>query len=447
MTIYPYTYLLVPFSIVDNSLSFFKDYLSSCNQKECSKWRHAKVTSISEQPVFREAAYYVHLKPFFNAFIGEKPLSDCVVLDLKEKTPYCNESLSFENDANSFVFSIQYQENSFDTIKLIVNLQTKVGLLVIPIKTKVPVNEYQDFLYTVRYTNIPIKMKKDEKKWTLNEKVEELMGDFREHYQKFNEYYAQHLTYIFFDQDVIDDGNETILAGITRCKKRDMIGSDTTCASMKISNTVLIGAATEGVTIMTALKLKKEKAERRKQKHEYALEQSERYMITMMTIFERYLLLHVISNLSKIYTHNDPKGNLRGIVEIVSRTKTKNHFTSISVFPEYNEFYRLCSSSFEIDILYKEVEQKMSSLNSHLTQISNEKREEAEELKKKADWTLSILLAILTVTQSMGAVSQMTGEMITKEMPWLSIIVVASGVVMIAFLYFAVIRKLHRLFN
>lgn len=435
---YPITYLVMPFSISgdSHSKSHFEEYLVKCDFEMTMKWKHislkpSKNVEGEEKPLFRGSTFFDIMKQYFGAFKGAQGGDECEVLRLKDTDSFRDRLLYFKNPyvENEYIKGkIQCHNNSIDTIMLIINRCANVGLFILPIIPEVELEDLQDFMNFARITGA--KNVKDcldkEACQSLNEiAFNPLMAEFDGYYQRFNIDYAHHFTFVLLNQAEITDNCKEILTGVTRCKGKTDMFSVEPCASLKLSNTVLIGAAQDGTTVITTEEINDENMIP-KQVLNYGLENRERFVVLVMSTLQRYILLRVISELAKSdINNNNSLDDLRNKVHIVCETKIKNSFTSISDFPENNKLYRLCCESYELDKLYKEIDEKMKGLDSHLSQISKEKR-------IIADRQLSILVAIIAVTSATNDVLDLTKELLTKEAPWKFIVVIVFFIFVVA---------------
>lgn len=121
-------------------------------------------------------------------------------------------------------------------------------------------------------------------------------------------------------------------------------------------------------------------------------------------------------------------------VKTASLIRIENYFSHISEYSLYNEFYQMCSKAYGITMLYTEIEQKMSMLNTYLTQQSDDRHERAE-------WLLSIIMAILTVTSATNDISQLSSGVVKQ--PWLFIMGLSFAVVIFFYIFRAIFKNMR----
>ena len=479
---FPISYLIVPIHLIQNQGddSFYVDYAKNCINEKKDHWKPSEI----QNGYFRYITHFDYVNQFFHAFEGTTSVStnmeNCFVLELKDKTKYNTQHHYYfpngEDDKSSIInFSFLCREKSIDSIRLVVCSATNTATLIMPIRPdegNVTIDEYQDFLYQMRYTYVKcIHTIEDKgKAWSLDEKIKELLSDFGGQYQRMTPGLAHHLTFIAFDKDVIKNEYDKILQGITRCKRRSQMGCYQPCRMLRISDDVVIGSSLEGTTILTAQKLASDSTENNDIKKEYAVQQIERIVLYFIVVLQRYTLLDVIFQLqnpnntsdgfftllrSKIANaywkvanrllgirrpHAIPLDKqrlkkLRNAIGVICQTKVNNSFSCVSDISEVNTYYRLCSDALGLKYLYAEIDNKVDVLDSYLTQISDENKE-------RADWHLSIILAILTVMSASNDGIQIIDRINQPDYkyPWLYIAGLIVAIFFVAYLIYTVVK-------
>ncbi len=499
-----YSYLISPFFIKEGAgIERFKSYinnLSSDDDADFSElsWKQGRVIRYnSKRLLFREGVFYPHFMKRFASFAdnhggASEVLNDVHVLSLQKKDleRYYDEHLVFNPDPDStdikIDFTIHNFANSFDAVKLVVNLNSQVGLLIIPIPTKLPLDNFAEFIYFIRKTSSKaVKIAdSDEKLWSINDFLDNIMGDFRGCYDFITDE-AHHLSYLLLENDVIDDDTRSCILSISEKMKGGNIDSLEKCLIKEIPNQLLISSSAEGTIILSRID---EKIKNSEQFAEYyKIEQTERYIIYMTLIMQRYSLLKLVKKLTEIsynIKHDTPKcyktpkqktidflkkaislkgyfqfikhavlhifhwwhgrtqsnkkriiDELREQVKILSLIRIENYFSIISEYSLYNEFYQMCSASLGIDKLYTEIEQKMSMLNTYLTQ-------QTEEVHERAELQLSIILAILTVTSTTSDIIALSSEHVKQ--PWLFIIALIFMITFVTYLYSTIFKSMRK---
>lgn len=467
-----YSYLVVPFNIIEsNSTNKFKAYvdnltmLSAVSKDSTNEQLVKQKTWIpgrvfrKKKILFREQMAYSHFKQIFNAFAcndsdGNKmPDSSICVLNLNR---YSDEELfdkplnlildKSDNVSDKIEFAIHNMENSFDAVKLILNINASVGLIVIPVATSLGIGEFQRFIYLIRnISKRSIKQKgSDEKTWSIQNRIEEWMSDFDGCYVLTCQE-AQHLSFLINEKALPIEEQQQLILKIARSQQIVTSNKTSGVDFLEVPNQLLICSAMEGTAIMTI-------AERGIDnithfKNMYSTEQTERYIVFMSVLLQRYALICIIHQLTKLgnqmnnATTNRPSSPIdmltlqREQVKAASLIRIENYFSHISEYSLYNEFYQMCSNSHGIKQLYTEIEQKMSMLNTYLTQQSDDRHE-------KAEWQLSIILAILTVTSATNDISQLSSGVLKQ--PWLFIIGLLFAITIFFYIFKMIFKNLRK---
>ena len=443
-TLNPFTYLLFPFYI-EKSMDYQHLSLSPI-------WTRGKVITENTDDKYRKGIAYSYIQDYFQMFVGNRPndnVSNIMIMSLddteKQFDNWLEECLCFKNPKNgkTIEFGICYKQNSFDTIKLLINQVAGIGLLVIPISVRANIDDFRDFIYFIRQTALSSIWKKDEeesKKWNLNSIVKKLLKEFEGHYSRFNDELVLHLSFLAVDTTRIDDTIKSAIISMTRGDMKDVSNGNTRLGQIEVSDDLYIASSIEGTVVLTLSNWGNTKETEKETILRYRIEQTERYMIYLLIVMQRYSLIKIVQELSQIRgllteSNNNTIRSLREIARTVSLIRIENYFSIISDYSVYNEFYQICCSSYCIDKLYTEIEQKMSVLNSYLTQQSNESRE-------KAEWQLAIIAAILTVFSATNDVSQLLKGGVKQ--PWLFCIVSVFAIIIVAFLFNAIIKNIRR---
>lgn len=124
----------------------------------------------------------------------------------------------------------------------------------------------------------------------------------------------------------------------------------------------------------------------------------------------------------------------RDQIKAVSLIRIENYFSHISEYSLYNDFYQMCSNANGITKLYEEIEQKMAMLSTYLTQQSDDRHE-------KAEWQLSIILAILTVTSATNDITQLSKGILGQ--PWLFIVGLTFAVAIFFYIFRAIFKNMR----
>lgn len=507
MKVHPYSYLVIPFNIVEgNGTQKFKEYLAMLSaeygqvginpSRNNLTWISGRVFR-EQRILFREQMAYSHFQPIFDAFAcneaegNRMPDSSLYVLSLQryEEEDMFDKTLTLVlGDGNEMEFAIHNMKNSFDAVKMIVNISASVGLIVIPIATKLTIDMFQRFIYLIReITKRSIKQKdKSEDLWSIQDKIREWMSQFEGCYS-FTTHEAQHLSFFVTEKLDNSDAIRQQLLRISRSQRIETTGKPLGVDFLEVPNQVIICSAMEGTAIMTIAE-DDGIINKRHFKKMYSTEQTERYIIFMSVLIQRYALINIVNQLTKLgeqigkatsakssirspkerFLH--PKDTILGItssakqmlgtiklgiiswwngkptsqqnlltlqrehVKATSIIRIENYFSHISEYTIYNEFYQMCSKASGITTLYKEIEQKMSMLSTYLTQQSDDRHE-------KAEWQLSIILAILTVTSATNDISELSRGVI--DQPWLFIVGLTFAVTICFYIFRAIFKNMR----
>lgn len=476
----PYSYIIVPIFLENNSIKKFWKYINNCNDNSKCSWEIGRIVAdnYAQKRFYRETSCYSFLHQLYKPFVtndkDEKLSKECCVLRYKG-TDLFDIPLSFTDpfdETKKTDFALFNNQNSFDSVRLILNLVSNVGLLMIPTSALINVGEYSDFLSVLHVTSLPCISKKGESKkrnWSLNDFISDIMEDFKGLYYVFNKEYAHHLTYVSVDPETPDEVRRTLLSDITSCvhSKNNRGLTDINITSLPCQ--IHLAIAYQGLTIMTQIPDNPSE----EQLFFYRREHTERYMLYIMCLLQRYTLLKIVNDLAlideknyddrcgiynifekcnkiipkKLRTHNlltlfklSERKYLKKVREqskIISITKIKNSFCNISDFPEYNKFYSMCCDSLGINALYDDVSKKMERLDAYLTQKSDENKE-------RADWMLSLILSVLTVFSTTNDIMQLTQNIITREVPKLYYIMAVLAFIPIVLLFYTIIKTFRR---
>lgn len=479
----PYSFLIIPLFLESGRIKDFKKYINRCHQSDECNWELGRVISNEAKnskkrlcDFYRISASYSFLHQLFHPFVTDNPQDklddEYCVLRYKGVDGF-DEPLEFEDpfgEKGPVTFGIFNHTNSFDALKLIFNLEAKVGLLVIPTSADIDVSQYSDFLYAFHTTSLKcITGKKNSEVKCINDFIRDWMSDFKGWYHQFNMDYAHHLTYVNISPETNDADCRLLTSSITKCYHHQYSYNMDVCRLEVYPKEVYIGIAPQGLTIMT--KLPDNPTE--EQVLYYRREHTEHYMLYMMCLLQRYVLIRIVADLSSMdkvavipvswikrkwqegtnllkrifCTHNFLEVShismraylkqMREQTKIISITQIKNNFSSISDFPEYNLFYNICNEILGIKSLYDEIEKKMKRLDAYLIQAANENKE-------RADWILSMILAFLTVFSATKDIMDLTEKVITKEVPTLYIIVATFAIIPIVLLFYTIIKTFRR---
>lgn len=463
MIINPYSYLIVPFAIHKDGINKFRALIDkyvgvqdSLIQEENATWIPGRVIKRRYKgQLYRDNMVYPHFSRIFEAFAcNDKsglrmPPNDCYVFALNRfgDEECFDKPLLFDIGTGCFEFGIFNNKHSFDAVKMVVNTNSSVGLLIIPVSSNISFDEYKKFIGSLRKISSPSIITKDTKEtpWSIQNKLEKWMEEFKGYYHFFCEE-ALHLTYLVQEGNSIDDHLRQQLLNMVKNQNVKTLANSIEPNLIEVQNQLVICSSLEGISILTMsgngiLDIDGFKKY-------YGTEQAERYIITMSVIMQRYALISMIDQVTELGEHIRQKdtqkryakenflNTLREQVKAVSLIRIKNYFSEVSNHVLYNEFYQMCCSSFGINNLYQEIEQKMSMLNTYLTQQSDEKRE-------KAEWQLSIILAILTVTSATNDIVQLASVGDKIKQPWLFIIGLSFAIGVFIFIFRAIFKNMR----
>lgn len=463
MTITPYSYLIIPFAIHKDGATKFRALIDKYVGVQDSLIREDNATWIPGRVVkrrykgrlFRENMVYPHFNHIFEAFACNDesgwmmPPNDCYVFALNRfgDEECFDKPLLFDFGTGCFEFGIFNNKHSFDAVKMMLNINSSVGLLVVPVSSMISFDKYKKFIGSLRKISSPSIKTKDteEAPWSIQNKLEEWMMEFMGCYHFFSEE-ALHLTYLVQEGNCIDDDLRQQLLNMVKSQSVKTLANSIEPNLIEVQNQLVICSSLEGISILTMSG--KGILDIDGFKKYYGTEQTERYIITMSVILQRYALISMIDQVTKLGEHIRQKDTmkrhtkenflniLREQVKSVSLIRIKNYFSEVSNHVLYNEFYQMCCSSFGINNLYVEIEQKMSMLNTYLTQQSDEKRERAE-------WQLSVILAILTVTSATNDIVQLASIGDTIKQPWLFIIGLSFAIGIFIFIFRAIFKNMR----
>lgn len=506
----PYSYLAVPFNIVEgNGTQKFKDYINML----CTKYKDSseednenKTTWIpgrvfrEKRILFREQMSFPHFQPLFDAFACNKPDgnrmpdSSLYVLSLQRygKEELFDKLLTLGYDVNDdtkeeIEFCIHNTENSFDAVKMIININASVGIIVIPIAANLSIDKFQWFMYLIREISQKAIKEKDKKedRWSIKDKILEWMNDFTGCYT-FTSEVAQHLSFVIDETERDNYSQRQLLLRISGSQRFENASKPSHADFLDLPGQLHICSMTEGTIIMTIAKAGIKDKEHFKRI--YSTEQTERYIVFMSVLIQRYALIGIIRQLTKMGKQMSKQSSEKGIsrspkeyvyhpidtfmratasmkqmlrhlrlaiiswwngkhiskidmlalqreqIKEASLIRIENYFSHISEYSLYNDFYQMCSNAYGITKLYEEIEQKMSMLSTYLTQESDDRHE-------KAEWLLSIIIAILTVTSTTNDISQLLrGEL---EQPWLFIAGLTFAIVIFFFIFRAIFKNMR----
>lgn len=463
MTVNPYSYLIIPFAIHKDGATKFRALIdkyvgvqNSLIQEEQSTWIPGRVVKRRYKgQLYRENMVYPHFSRIFEAFAcNDKsglrmPSNDFYVFALNHygDAELFDKPLLFDYGTGCVEFSMFNNRNSFDAVKMVVNIDSSVGLLIVPVSARISFDDYKNFIRSLRKISSPSIKTKDteETPWSIQNKLEEWMMEFKGCYHFFSEE-ALHLTYLVQEGERIGDGLRQQLLNMVKSQSVKTLANSIEPSLIEVQNQLVICSSLEGISILTMSG--KGILDIDGFKKYYGTEQTERYIITMSVILQRYALISMIDQVTELGEHIRQKDTLkrhtkenflnilREQVKAVSLIRIKNYFSEVSNHVLYNEFYQMCCSSFGINNLYIEIEQKMSMLNTYLTQQSDEKRERAE-------WQLSVILAILTVTSATNDIVQLASVGDKIQQPWLFIIGLSFAIGIFIFIFRAIFKNMR----
>lgn len=506
----PYSYLVVPFNIVEGKgTQKFKDYIAMLSleyaesegnpDRDKLTWIPGRVFR-EKRILFREQMAYPHYQPLFDAFACNEPKGDMMpdsslyVLSLQrygEEELFDNTltlTLGDNDDTKEEIeFTIHNMKNSFDAVKIIVNINASVGLIVVPVATNLSIDKFQRFIYLIReISQRAIKEKdKEEDAWSIQDKILEWMKDFSGCYTLTSQE-AQHLSFVIDETYRDSQLQRQLLLRISGSRQIGNADKLSVEKFLELPGQLHICSVMEGTTIMTILKDGIE--DKAHFKRMYSTEQTERYIVFMSVLIQRYALIGIVRQLTKLgklisvkstetpiirspkesilhpigtllraaasikrmvmhirltivsWWNGKPKSKIdmlalqRDQIKAVSLIRIENYFSHISEYSLYNDFYQMCSNANGITKLYEEIEQKMAMLSTYLTQQSDDRHE-------KAEWQLSIILAILTVTSATNDITQLSKGILGQ--PWLFIVGLTFAVAIFFYIFRAIFKNMR----
>ena len=450
MNINPFSYLLYPFQIMEGYIDDFTNNTAT--------WKSGVVTTEHLDDKYREGVIYPYFQDIFCAFVGnptkesQLPLvvKSLIVRDGDENDKWVEKTLCLETSQKSVEFGVCTKNNSFDSIKLVIDNSSNIGLLIVPISIKSEIDELCEFLYKIRRSDDRCIWKKGEdrnNKWCLGSKIDSLLQDFKGKYVFFNQNIALHYSFIVSNSNEIDNKTENeIIALANGLKSSDLVVNDEKKTIKRIGNGQFVASSIEGTVVYTQWN----KAFGGNGILDYRKIQTERYMIFIVVFMQRFSLLglaqQIVSfdnRLEKLEKQKKRIDNekvlnlLREVVGSFSHIQAKNRFTFISGLTEHNTFYQICFTSFGISDLYKEISEKATLLNSILTQKKDKKHEDVA-------WKLSIILAILTVTSAANDILEITEKIPGGNRPYIwffGYLVLVAFVSMVFYKIIDIIRR------
>ena len=507
MKINPYTFLIIPFNITKGrEENFFQASTKAMHDENFSEknpsqetrtWIPGRILKKGSKILYRESNIYPHIRPLFEAFLCNEtngdmfPNGDFHVFSLNkyDRSDMFDRPLYFKDEEENSIFNdkikfaIFNNKDSIDSVKMIINRNTYIGLIIIPVSARLSFEDYQKFVCLIRKITFPgLKTKEDTKPWSLMDKISEWMHDFEGQYSLISDE-AIHLTCLVHEGSEITDE--------LRQQTQRMVGHGNIISStnnkdsfVEVNRQLYICSSAEGTTILT---VKENITDGDSFKKYYSIEQTERYIFFLSIVMQRYALINLVHQLKDLggsikvcvkrespkelfirvmrylfhpwnslkkygvqcvntmehvhwwwkgHRRKRPLDVLREQIKSVSLIRIENYFTQVSAFTLYNDFFLMCCNSFGIIQLYGEIEQKMSILNSYLTQQSDEKHEQAE-LK------LSIILAILTVTSATNDIVQLAKVGESIKQPWLFIIGFTFAVTIFIFIFRTILKNMR----
>lgn len=317
----PYSYLVVPFNILEGKgIQKFKDYIAMLSTEYGRNSEPPSGNNLTWIPgrvfrekriLFREQMAYSHFQLIFDAFAcnepegNRMPYSSLCVLSLQRygEEEIFDETLALvlsdSNNIEEIEFTIHNMENSFDAVKMIVNINASVGLIVIPVATNLAIDNFQRFVYLIReITKKSIKQKgKSEDLWSIKDKICEWMSEFEGCYS-ITTHEAQHLSFLINETPEDSKAQRQQLLRISRSQQIEIADSLSGVEFFEVPNQLLVCSALEGTAIMTTVEGGIE--DKAHFKNMYSTEQTERYIVFMSVLIQRYALISIVNQLTKL---------------------------------------------------------------------------------------------------------------------------------------------------
>lgn len=439
----PFTYLIFPFYVKEGRNSDFIDKL-----KKSKIWGAGRITNDPNKEKFRETRTYPYVQRFFNTFIEQSTSNEYIDFSIYALKPledlesmyieWIEETLLLDLKGHSepVEFGICHKKDTFDGIKLMINEETGVGLVVLPLSVRATSKDFTIFMNHIRNTSEKnISISGNEDRWSLNEKVNLILKEVEGLFVRFNNDLALHITCLVRTTE-FDEVKRNTLISIVKGKPIEEVDGKERVALCEMSRDY-IGVASDGAVLSSFLDWNQNCS--KDILRDYRTRQTERYMIFFFLLMQRYSLIRLVQNLSETNRFVS-KGSENGLkilrkqIRMFSKISMNTYFTVVSEDSDYNDFYQMSCYALSIDKLSEEAKQKTELLNSYMTQMSDMRKE-------VVDLLISVILAVLTVT---SAVNDLLG--ISEKIPGGTeahryFVAYSLGIIILAWAFYWIIRK------
>lgn len=232
--------------------------------------------------------------------------------------------------------------------------------------------------------------------WNLDSLLNVLLKGIYQPTERFNKNRCHVFSYLQLPECEFDAKLKADFIRIYRCENEKYLVIDNDYNSLQQTfKNIYVGCSVEGGAILTITPEK----ENSFINQFWSSSLQQRYLwIYLMVIIQRHSLLYMLLKLTMVddYYSNSTRVSLKRLREIIKKTaeiKVNTNFTEISDYTQHNSYYRFCSQQLGIESSFVEIDQKTQTINEHLNQLSNKKKEDNEE-------ALTIFLAILTIASA-----------------------------------------------
>lgn len=122
----------------------------------------------------------------------------------------------------------------------------------------------------------------------------------------------------------------------------------------------------------------------------------------LLAYFQRLTLIDINNRLSSLYDSGQPdKDVLIKALADLSKIELRSFFEQVSYFTQHNEFYDFITENLMLNVMLKDVKEKLQDINRILGQQLAEAEKEKEKKKEKKDRILEIMVAALLIPETL----------------------------------------------
>lgn len=437
-----YTWMIVPLRINDSlwhvpemslwqaaelklETQVFYDYIE--------QWLLAKANSENRETLPQDTQSYsiYTLRPSRKATADDAPQVQALLARLSAWKGFAG--MAWRQRRTGLSFHFMDKEQELMSVKLLVNVFSRNGLLLIPIyldnrhrdvNDLITLNYYQDKTdrqaplceasldwsavdarAVDKYRRIAdgMSLRYDEAtgiEWTMNDLLAFLLADFGEACRLFNHTRIHLFTYLRVARStwqeaegradfirIVRTQNTTYAPPRQRIEDDDLF--------LQTFDNIYVGASVEGGAMLVLSNPEDDAKGSTTFFRNFAKANlSKRYLwIYLMVVLQRHALLEMIGELSAINRQQADERSLDDLGRLIERlamVKTCTYYTHVSDYTQHNEFYDYCSRQMHIREQYDEISEKMRLLET----VMEGKKNEADEVRGQR---LEMVLAMLTI--------------------------------------------------